>query len=81
MIWEIFLDYIRYLFLYKEYEEKVDKLKKEGKVKLLLKIVFKAIEGWVIEGWKKFYVYIFIFFILCCRVWFKIYGIYVDFNI
>lgn len=64
MIWEIFLDYIRYLFLYKEYEEKVDKLKKEGKVKLLLKIVFKAIEGWVVEGWKNF-MFIFLYFLFC----------------
>ncbi|XP_078334345.1 uncharacterized protein LOC111124829 isoform X3 [Crassostrea virginica] len=31
--WEIPPDYTRYLLLYKEYEEKVAKLKKEGKVK------------------------------------------------
>lgn len=45
MTWEIPPDYTRYLLLYKEYEEKVDKLKKEGKVKPPSKTVPKATEG------------------------------------
>ncbi|XP_048728108.1 formin-binding protein 4-like isoform X2 [Ostrea edulis] len=43
--WEIPTDYTRYLLLYKEYEEKVAKLKKEGKVKPPPKTVAKVPEG------------------------------------
>jgi hypothetical protein len=43
--WEIPTDYTRYLLLYKEYEEKVAKLQKEGKVKPPPKAAAKVPEG------------------------------------